>query len=120
MAWNMNNYPESMKNLEGPIKQKAIDVANRLVEEGYEEGRSIAIAITQAQKWVGEQTSQYHLVPHTNGWAIKRANAEKASYVFDTKAKALQKAQSLSSNQETSLVIHKQDGTIERQQNFAH
>ncbi|WP_227937955.1 DUF2188 domain-containing protein [Alkalihalobacillus deserti] len=119
MPWDKHDYPDSMKNLEGPIRDKAIDIANKLVEEGYEEGRSIAIGIAQAKKWVGEQTPPHHLVPHSDGWAIRRENADKASHIFDTKAEALKKAQMVASNQETSLIIHRQDGSIERQQNFS-
>lgn len=120
MPWSMENHPDSMKNLVGPIKKKAIDIANRLVEEGYEEGRAIAIGIAQAKKWVGEDTPPHHVVPHHDGWAIRREHTERASYVFDRKADALRKAQSIASNQESVLVIHRQDGTIERQQDFTN
>lgn len=51
----LNNYPDS-KNLVGPIKEKAIDLANALLEEGYEEGRAISIGISQAKKWVGDES----------------------------------------------------------------
>jgi uncharacterized protein YdaT len=111
--------PDSMKNLEGPIKEKAIDIANKLVEEDYEEGRAISIGIAQAKKWVGEQTPPQHLVPHPSGWAIRGQKAKKVSYVFKTKAEALKKAQTVASNQETRLIIHRKDGSIERQQSFA-
>ncbi|MDG5788826.1 DUF2188 domain-containing protein [Evansella sp. AB-P1] len=120
MPWDMNNYPESMKNLVGPIKEKAIEIANRLTEEGYEEGRAISIGIAQAKKWVGEQTLPQHVVPHSDGWAIKREDSERASYVYETQKEALKKAQSIASNQKTRLIIHRQDGSIERQQNFVH
>ncbi|MEG3437328.1 hypothetical protein V0288_09375 [Pannus brasiliensis CCIBt3594] len=32
-------------------REKAIEIANALLEEGYEEGRAIAIATAQAEKW---------------------------------------------------------------------
>lgn len=108
-----------LKSLEGPIKEKAIEIANKLVEEGYEEGRAISIGIAQAKKWVGEENLPHHLVPHSNGWAIRREHAKKASHVFDTKAEALKKAQTVASNHETNLIIHRQDGSIERQQIFS-
>lgn len=120
MPWNMQDYPNSMKNLEGPIKEKAIEIANALVEEGYEEGRAIAIGIAQAEKWVGEHNPPQHLVPHPKGWAVRGEKSKKASYVFETKAEALKKAQSVASNKQARLIIHRKDGTIERQQNFAH
>lgn len=119
MPWDMNDYPNSMKNLEGPIKKKAIDIANRLTEEGYAEGRAIPIAISQAEKWAGAEQPPQHLVPHSDGWAIKEEHAKKASFVFSTKEEALKKAKSIASNQETQLIIHRQDGSIERQENYA-
>jgi uncharacterized protein YdaT len=37
MPWSLNDYPDSMKNLVGPIRKKAIDIANALLDEGYED-----------------------------------------------------------------------------------
>lgn len=51
MPWDMNDYPASMKNLDEPVKKKAIDIANAMLDEGYEEGRAIPIAIEQAKEW---------------------------------------------------------------------
>lgn len=31
--------------------EKAVDIANALLRDGYEEGRSIAIATSQAEEW---------------------------------------------------------------------
>ena len=51
MPWNKSNYPESMKNLDTDVRNKAIDIANKLVEEeGMNEGKAIPIAIKQAKK----------------------------------------------------------------------
>ncbi len=52
MPWSKSNYPDSMKNMEPEVREKAIDIANTLVEdEGYEEGR--AIAQSQAKEATG-------------------------------------------------------------------
>lgn len=40
-----------MKNLTPEVRNKAVDIANALLDEGYEEGRAIAIATAQAEKW---------------------------------------------------------------------
>jgi uncharacterized protein YdaT len=34
-----------LKNLEEPVKKKAIEIANAMMDEGYEEGRAIPIAV---------------------------------------------------------------------------
>jgi uncharacterized protein YdaT len=53
MPWNESRYPVSMRNLPGPVRGKAIAIANALLEEGYDEGRAIRIAIAQAKRWAG-------------------------------------------------------------------
>ncbi|PSF37919.1 hypothetical protein C7H19_08055 [Aphanothece hegewaldii CCALA 016] len=51
MPWSYTDYPISLKNLTPEVRDKAIDIANALLEEGYDEGRSIAIATAQAEEW---------------------------------------------------------------------
>lgn len=51
MPWNKADYPDSLKNFTAPVRNKAIDIANALLEEGYEEGRAISIATAQAKEW---------------------------------------------------------------------
>lgn len=51
MPWTKSDYPDSMKNLNEYTRLKAIDIANAMVEDGYEEKRAIPIAINQAKEW---------------------------------------------------------------------
>ncbi|TQS76505.1 DUF2188 domain-containing protein [Ornithinibacillus gellani] len=51
MPWTMKDYPDSMKNLDDITKKKAIDIANSMVDENYDESRAIPIAMEQAKKW---------------------------------------------------------------------
>ena len=44
MPWDEAYYPKSMKNLPPEIPRKAIEIANALLEEGYDEGKAIRIA----------------------------------------------------------------------------
>lgn len=55
MPWTYSDYPQSMKHLDKHVRDKAVDIANALLKDGYEEGRAIAIATAQAEKWAGEQ-----------------------------------------------------------------
>jgi len=41
MPWNSDYYPPSMSHLPEPVREKAIEIANALVEEGMEEGNAI-------------------------------------------------------------------------------
>lgn len=51
MPWTTTDYPASMKNLTKEVRNKAIEIANALLEEGYEEGRAIAIGTAKAEEW---------------------------------------------------------------------
>lgn len=51
MVWTKNNYPDSMKNLDGKVREKAIDIANALLEkENMDENKAIPIAISKAKE----------------------------------------------------------------------
>ena len=58
MPWSKNNYPDSMKNLTAEVREKAIEIANALLEEDYEEGKAIAIAIAKAEDWASRRGKQ--------------------------------------------------------------
>jgi uncharacterized protein YdaT len=51
MPWNAAYYPPAMTHLPAVVREKAIEIANALLEEGYEEGKCIRIAIAQAKRW---------------------------------------------------------------------
>ena len=51
MPWNEFYYPQSMQNLPLEVCLKAIEIANALLEEGYDEGKAIRIAIARAKEW---------------------------------------------------------------------
>ena len=50
MPWNSAYYPRSMSHLPEVVRAKAIEIANALLDEGYEEGRAIRIAIAKAKE----------------------------------------------------------------------
>lgn len=119
MPWNKNDYPDAMKNLDNQVKGKAIEIANELVNQNYSEGRAIPIAIERAREWADNNGSSssnskiYHLVPDDDKWEIKKENGERASFTFDTKKEARDKANDMMKNNSLTIVIHKNDGTIE-------
>lgn len=49
MPWNSQNYPESLKNFTPEVREKAIEIANALLEEGHDESSAIAIATDRAK-----------------------------------------------------------------------
>jgi uncharacterized protein YdaT len=40
-----------MRNLPQAVRSKAIEIANALLEEGYDDGSAIRIAIAKAKEW---------------------------------------------------------------------
>jgi uncharacterized protein YdaT len=51
MPWDEYRYPPSMSHLLERVLRKAIEIANALLEEGYDEGKVIRIAIAKAKEW---------------------------------------------------------------------
>lgn len=56
----------------------------------------------------------HRVMPHEDGWQVKRDGGERASRVTDTKAEAEKVGRQISRNQETELQVHRKDMTIER------
>ncbi|SFL92937.1 Uncharacterized protein YdaT [Gracilibacillus orientalis] len=148
MPWDINDYPSSLKNLETPVRKKAIDIVNAMIDEGYKEGQAIPIATEQAKEWYKnasdneiQQVNQMsdedlrsrdedaqssrpellekgeHVIPHENGWAVKVQDAKQASYIFDNKQEAIDRAKEIAANKGTSTIIHKKDGSIQEKSN---
>lgn len=58
MPWTADRYPSSMKGLAPSVRAKAIEIANALLGEGYDEGRAIRIAIAKAKQWSADRGAQ--------------------------------------------------------------
>ena len=54
----------------------------------------------------------YHVVPHDDGWAVKRQNASRASSVHSTQKAAIDAGIPLAKKTEGELRIHGKDGRI--------
>lgn len=54
----------------------------------------------------------YHVVPHSEGWAVRREGADRASSVQPTQAKAIEVGRDLAKERQTELVIHDRQGRI--------
>ncbi|MCY7680223.1 DUF2188 domain-containing protein [Bacillus pumilus] len=141
MPWTMNDYPASFQSLDHIIRKKALEIANKMIQEGYDESRAIPIAISQAKEWKKNATEKeienfsargsvtpskdssfarpelmdhaQHVVKHEDGWAVQTEKAKRASEVKQTKQEAINRAKEIASNKGTSVVIHRNDGNIQ-------
>jgi uncharacterized protein YdaT len=55
MPWTKLRYPPAMEHLPAGAREKAIEIANALLEEGREEGAAIRIAIAKAKEWAARR-----------------------------------------------------------------
>lgn len=62
----------------------------------------------------------YHVVPSGEVWAVKQRGSEEASRLAPTRSRALFHAERFAaSNGPARIVLHREDGTIERQMTVA-
>lgn len=54
----------------------------------------------------------YHVVPHSDGWAVKRENADRASSIHRTQSDAIVSGRDLARISGGELRIHGRDGKI--------
>lgn len=54
-----------------------------------------------------------HVVPHSDGWAVRREGSDRASSIHDTKAAALAAARNLGRKDHVEVVSHGRDGRIQ-------
>jgi uncharacterized protein YdaT len=50
MPWYNGDYPPSYKNQPLPLREKAVEIANALLQEGVEEGIAIATGLKRARE----------------------------------------------------------------------
>ncbi|AZB43187.1 DUF2188 domain-containing protein [Bacillus sp. FJAT-42376] len=118
MPWSSTDYPDSMKNLPEKTRKKAIEIANALLDDKYEEGRAIAIATSQAEKWADDGTGDTYLLHKKDDhWVLEKENSQRASFVYHTKADAIKKARELVHDQNASITVYKEDGSEEQSMN---
>lgn len=123
MPWTKHDYPASMKNMPTATRHKAIEMANALLREGYEERRAIAIAQDQAREWArihGKDggAQRVRVEPHDRGWAVRSEDAKRPTKVYDRKEDAVKRARSMAQKRRAMMVVHKPDGTIQDEQDY--
>jgi uncharacterized protein YdaT len=135
MPWTIIDYPPSMKNLPHEVREKAIEIANALLEQkNIDEGIAIATAISRAKDWavnrgkdiestatdsrstdVKHHGDDRYVVPYKgNKWAIKNEGAARVEKVFDNKTEAVQQARKEARESNASLTIQKRTGKVQQ------
>lgn len=55
MPWYNGDYPPSYKNLPVKIRNKAVEIANAILEESGDEGVAIATGVKRAKEWAEKE-----------------------------------------------------------------
>lgn len=116
MSWNYQEYPPSMRDLNERVRNRAIDIANALLEDGYTSTLAVAIAVAQAQKWADDETGSeqnLHVVPHPEGWAIRRNGSLRVSFVMPSREDARNYAIEIARDEGRDVILYHDDGQIE-------
>jgi uncharacterized protein YdaT len=58
MPWYNGDYPPSYKNQPVNIREKAVEIANAMLEEGEEEGIAIATGLKRAREFFRQAGKQ--------------------------------------------------------------
>lgn len=140
MPWNMQDYPDSLKNFDEVLRKKIIDIANSMIDGGYDESEAIPIATEQGKEWY-ENASDSEIEsfkqednPKKNDshdtsnaspentdkdvkvffeddvWKVQTVGADNASNTYDTKEEAMDKANSIADNRGTNVIEYTKDG----------
>lgn len=137
MPWNKKDFPDSMKNLPEAVRNKAIEIANALLEERHmDEGIAIATAISRAKDWaknhgkkaeakegtsrktdVKEHGEDRFVSPSDGKWSVKKEKAEKEE-TFDTKREAVSAAKKEAKAANASVTVQGKHGKIESRESF--
>ncbi|ANU26502.1 DUF2188 domain-containing protein [Planococcus versutus] len=114
MPWSKDNYPDSFKNLDTPVRNKAIEIANALLRDGYKEDRAIPIALNQAKKTENgdEDRLIYEIKKHNDGWQLKKKDSKKAILIEKTKESLLSEAKRYANKNHGELHIYTENGSL--------
>jgi uncharacterized protein YdaT len=61
-----------------------------------------------------------HVVPHSDGWAVKGAGNQRATSIHNTQKQAIDAARDIAKNQHSELVIHRTDGRIRDKDSYGN
>lgn len=59
-----------------------------------------------------------HVVPHGNGWGIRKAGASKVSGTFETQQAAIDKAREVARREGAELYVHGRDGRVRERSSY--
>lgn len=134
MPFDRRDYPVSMKNLDKEVRDKAIDIANAMIEEGYDDDNAIPIAISQAKDWatdasiselkkIRKKDLKDHDKPYGKSaarlqdsdvivsynydkkmWQVESKGASQVEGYYDSKKEATHRAKEIANNKQSKVI----------------
>jgi uncharacterized protein YdaT len=71
-------------------------------------------------KMMTKNRKQQHVVPHGDGWGVKRSGSSRVTKKHNTQRDAIDHAKSIAENQKTEVVIHRRDGSIRDKDSYGN
>ena len=94
--------------------KQALSGRGKLIAAAVGVATAAAAGLAAFKTAAGRKRTVFHLMPHEDGWQVKRADKDKPAVVREKKSDARDEARSLANDNEPSqLVIHRADGTIQ-------
>ena len=123
-----------MKNLPVEVREKAIEIANAMLEEeDIDEGIAIATGISRAKDWaanrnidieptsadakttdVKEHGADRYVIPYDGKWAVKSETSDRVEKIFDYKVEAVRYGRMAARKSNASLTIQKKSGRVQQ------
>ena len=125
-----------MKNLPKEVREKAIEIANAMLEEtNSNEGIIIATAISRAKDWAvnhgkapetksGRKTDlkkhgeDRYVIPKEKGWAVKKEASKKVEKIVPGKKEAVQLATKKAKKANASVTVLKKTGQVQKRKSY--
>lgn len=63
-------------------------------------------------------THNQHVVPHSEGWAVKGEGNEKYTAVYEYQEDAIERARDIAKNYGSDVIIHRKDGSIRDRRSY--
>ena len=120
-------YPWELEELEPEARKRALEQANQLIEQGYQEIRALRMAATMAREWVDNGKSadttmagpSQHVMLERDTWVICPEDRSDASHSFSSLEDALHRAHEIAAEQHSAVYVYDPDGAlIDRYENY--
>lgn len=113
-------YPWELEELDPDARRKALERANELIEQGYQEIRALRMATTLAREWVDNgRTSDtsmsgpsQHVMFERDSWVICPEDRSEASHSFSNLEDAIRRAHDIAAEQHSAVYVYDPNGAI--------